>query len=113
MIDNIESINVNTFLGVIDDKLSWRPHINHIKNKISKSIAILNKTKYILGKSLHLLYSNFIGPYIAYCVEVWGYVYKTITKPIFILQERTIRIINRANYHEIIKSMCVNVSNNV
>lgn len=34
----------NKFLGVIiDDKLSWKSHINHVKTKMSKTIAILYK----------------------------------------------------------------------
>lgn len=112
-INNIEiqRVNINNFLGVImDDKISWKPHINHIKSKISKSIAILNKTKYILNKySLHLLYRTFVEPYITYCIEVWGHAYKTITKPIFILQKRAIRIINRADYRDSTNTFFINL----
>lgn len=42
----IERVHENKFLGVIiDDKISWRAHIKHIQNKISRSIAIINKAK--------------------------------------------------------------------
>ena len=98
----IERVYENKFLGVIiDHKLCWKPHVNYIKTKLSKSAAILYKTKDILNSdSLHMLYCSFILPYITYCVEVWGRTYKTITNPIFLLQKKVIRIINRADYRE-------------
>ena len=38
----IERVKENTFLGVIiDDKLCWKSHINTVKTKMSKTIAIL------------------------------------------------------------------------
>lgn len=104
MINGIELERVSEikFLGVvIDNKLSWKPHINYIKTKISKSLAILNKAKDLLNKaSLNMLYCSFILPYMTYCVEVWGNTYKTNTHPIFILQKRAIRIIHKTAYRE-------------
>ena len=46
------------------------------------------------------MYCSFILPYITYSIEVWGNTYKTNTNPIFILQKRAIRIINKTNYRE-------------
>ena len=70
----LERVSKIKFLGVkIDNKLSWKPHISYIKAKISKSIAILNKAKYLVNQaSLFVLYCSFILPYMMYCVEVWG-----------------------------------------
>ena len=43
----LEAPKQSTFLGVIiDNKLSWKSHITHISNKISKSIAILRILRY-------------------------------------------------------------------
>ena len=65
------------FLGVmIDHKLCWKLHIDYIKRKLSKCIAIL-KTRDLLNKNLHVLYYSLIMPYMSYCVEIWGNVYKT------------------------------------
>ena len=34
-----------TFLGVIlDENLSWKPHISHIAGKISKSVGIIGRS---------------------------------------------------------------------
>lgn len=66
-----------TFLGVmIDDKLNWKSHINHVASKMSMFIAILYKAQHFLNqKSLCALYYSLIIPYITYCVEVWGNAY--------------------------------------
>ena len=103
MINNvvIERVSEIKFLGIIIDNLCWKPHINYIKPKISKSIAVLYKFKDFVNQvSLYTLYCSFILPYISYCVEVWGNTYKTNTKPIFILQKRAIRIVNKTTYRE-------------
>ena len=61
----IERVAVNTFLGVIiDETLSWKPHIKHIHSKVSRSIAVLNKAKQFLdNKSLRILYGSLVSPY--------------------------------------------------
>ncbi len=60
MINNVEIERVydNTFLGVIIyHKLCWNSHSNHVKTKMSKSIAILNRIKHILHeKTLYIYY---------------------------------------------------------
>ncbi len=77
------------FLGVIiDHKLCWKSHINHVKTKMSKSIAILNRIKQILNeKTLYILYCAVIVPYITYCVKVWGHIYKTNLNSIYVTKE--------------------------
>ena len=76
VIDNQDILLVNhtKFLGVIiDNKLNWTEHITYVKNKISKSIGILYKTrKYLDKNTLRKLYYTFVYPYLIYCVEIWG-----------------------------------------
>ena len=88
------------FLGVIlDEKLSWKPHISHITNKISKSVGIIRKSSFYLPKSsLRTLYYAMVYPYLHYCNIVWASNYKTNLKRIVALQKRVIRILNRAMY---------------
>ena len=63
-------------------------HINHVKSKLAKSIAILYKVKDVLNQhALYILYCSIIVPYISYCLEIWGNAYPTHTKPIFTLQK--------------------------
>lgn len=50
----IKIVYENKFLGVIlDDKLCWKPHINNVKTKMSKTITILYKTKDFIQDKLH------------------------------------------------------------
>ena len=59
---NLSSVNNTKFLGVIiDKKLNWVDHITFIKNKITKSIGIINKIRKFLDKNtLRNLYFTFI-----------------------------------------------------
>ncbi len=68
----IERVHENKFLGVtIDDKISWKSHIKHVQNKVSRSISVLYKAKHLLDyKSRHILYCALILPYLNNCVEV-------------------------------------------
>ena len=88
------------FLGVIiDNKLNWSDHILYIKNKISKSIGIINKTRTFLDKNtLRNLYFTFIYPYLIYCIEIWGNTNDTHLNPIIKIQKKGIRAISFAHY---------------
>ena len=98
----IERVYENTFLGVIiDDKSNWKPHVKYISNKLSRSIAVLNKVKHILDvSSLRMLYCALVLPYLNYCSEVWGNTYKSTLNSLIILQKKAIRIINKAGYRD-------------
>ena len=89
-----------TFLGVIIDKnLTWKQHIQHISNKISKTIALLRLLRHIFPKKiLRLIYMSLIYSYLNYCNIIWGGAYDTVLKPLFILQKKAIRIISNS-YH--------------
>ena len=59
------------YLGVIiDDKITWIPHITYVKNKVSKGIGIMFKARHYLKRNaLVNLYNYFIYPYLIYCIE--------------------------------------------
>jgi len=63
----LERVYVNTFFGeIIADKISWKPHIKHLLNKLCRSISVLAKTRHI---------------YFTYCSDVWGIKYKSPLQP--------------------------------
>ena len=61
-VDRVKEI---VFLGVIlDEHISWKPHISHVARRISKSMGIICK-----------LYYSLVYPYLQYCITIWGSTY--------------------------------------
>ena len=94
--------SVTKFLGVfIDEKLSWKNHISHVCNKLSKSIGILFRIKDKLNATCkRMLYHSMIQPYLQYCIAIWGAACATTLKPLIVLQKRAIRIVASVGYLE-------------
>ena len=101
-IDNnvIKRVKETVFLGVIlDEHLSWKPHILSVSRRISKSIGIIYKSSFCLPKtSLRSLYYSLVYPYLTYCVSVWGSTYQSNLNRIIILQKKIIRIISKVSF---------------
>ena len=96
----IKCVEDITFLGVIlDNKLTWKMHINHLCNKVSRAIGILVRARRVLGiDSLKTLYNTLIKPYFTYCLTIWGNTYKTYIKKVETLQKKILRIITFSEY---------------
>ena len=62
----LEKVAYTKFLGItVDNKLSWKFHIDNICKTISRNIGIIHRLKfYIPVSSLLMLYSSLILPYI-------------------------------------------------
>ena len=101
-IDNnvIEHVKETVFLGVIlNEHLSWKPHILSVSRKVSKSIGIIYKSSFCLPKtSLRSLYYSLVYPYLSYCVSVWGSTYQSNLNRIIILQKKIMRIISKVSF---------------
>ena len=91
----IKQVQEIKFLGVfIDDKLTWKSHIQYINTKISKSIGILYKVRHILNKEWKMnLYKTFVVPYLNYCNIIWASTYKTSLNTLLIKQKRALKIV--------------------
>ena len=76
------------FVGVIiSENLKWKEHTNVVSNKVSKSIGVLNKIRYIVPDSvLSILYCTLILPYYQYCSIVWASDYPTNLHKLYLLQ---------------------------
>ena len=100
--EEIEKVHVTKFLGVyIDYRLDWKRHIDHIINKVSKSISIIYRASQKLNETaLLMLYNTLILPYLSYCSEVWGRTYITNLNPFFAKQKKFVRIIGRLSKHD-------------
>ncbi len=98
-IDNsrLQVVNQVTYLGaIIDDRLSWIPHINSLCAKISRQIGILRKLSFSLPiHILKLIYYSFIHCHITYCITAYGSAVKTNLHELQILQNRALKIIHK------------------
>ena len=114
-IDNIpiKCIDSHKFLGVnIDNKLKFNLHISDICSKISKSIGILYKlSNYLPSSTLLNIYNSLIHSHLMYCNPIWGGTYNIHINPLFILQKKCLRIVNKTSYLEHTNPLFI--SNNV
>ena len=90
----IERVTQTMFLGVIiDEKLAWRNHVNHISTQIAKGIGILIKARFCLNREILVsLYYAFIYPYLTYCNSVWVYSFLYNLNTLHLLQKKLLEL---------------------
>ena len=75
-IDNFEIVrkSIAKFIDIfIDENLTWKYHIEHVCNKVSKSIEIMYKSRNSLSKRLiKQLHFSFIHSYLNYTNIAWA-----------------------------------------
>ena len=78
------------FLGVlIDNKLTWKDHINYISGKSARGNRVIIKAREYLNKyTLLSLYYSFVYPYLTYCNQVWLNTNKSYLEKIIVQQKR-------------------------
>ena len=85
------------FLGVIiNQNLSWQPHIKAISSKIANNWIIIKSPQFFLPNTLHTLYNSLILPYLQYCSIIWASTYSSHLQPLFRLQKKDIRTITHS-----------------
>jgi len=93
-IHNIECKNYIKYLGIyLDEHLQWGPQIQHVNNKLAKTVGIINKLRYYVDfHRLKQLYYTSIYPYLNYGLASWGAAYKTRLNKICTKQNKCMRI---------------------
>ena len=78
------------FLGIyIDEKLTWKYHINHTNKKIAHATFGINRVKHFFPlKTLKILYHTLVQPHLTYNMIIWGNPNNAMTNKTFILQKR-------------------------
>ena len=92
-IDRVSEFN---FLGVIvDEHITWKPHIEKIRVKISRIIGIMRKLQCTLTSSILLkIYNSLILPYFNYGLCSWGF----HSDDLFALQKKAVRVVANRPY---------------
>ena len=72
---NIECVENFDLLGItLNQHMNWKTHISKLSNKISRTIGILNRLKYILPLHIKLIiYNSLILSHLYYGILAWGY----------------------------------------
>ena len=86
--------NSHKYLGVIlDKKLNFKSHIEKVTCKISTSIGVISKIRYIFPTSslVHLYYA-IIHHHLLFGLPVWGSTFSSYLSKLQILQNKAIRI---------------------
>lgn len=92
----IQKVNEIKYLGIfLDQKVSWKAHIDYLKTKIIKYI----RTFYMLRPLctpvlLKELYHALVSSRMEYGIVIWGGTYHTSLKPLITLQKYFIRILS-------------------
>ena len=94
-------VSKTKFLGVIiDDKLSWTPHYQHVVLKIKRNLHLLRQSQNLL--SLHakkVLYYGHIFSHLTYCISTWGPMLQSSQlKKLQKLQNKCINLIDQNKY---------------
>ena len=84
------------YLGIIiDNKLTFKKHIEHVKSRLVKGCAILNMVRHFVPKNILInTYNAYIQPHIDYGLSIWGFTYKSHTLPIIRMQRKAVRTMN-------------------
>ena len=91
----LKKVSKVKFLGVIiDEKLKWEAHIEHLQKKLKLSIIMIKRVKKFIPKKENLkLYNALFTPHLTYCISVWGGISDYKLSKIFALQKRCIRLL--------------------
>ena len=86
------------YLGVIlDEKLSWSPHIDMVKRKVSSAVWALSRLRSVASEeTLRTVYFSLVHSKLKYCISTWGSAAVTKLKKLEPLQKRAMRIICQA-----------------
>ena len=81
------------YLGLmIDDKLSWKQHIDYVKKITSPFLGMIKRTTHLIPVETRLsIYYAYVHSHLTYLISVWGYAGSTWLKQIQIVQNKAIR----------------------
>ena len=98
----IKEVTSTKFLGVIiDNKLSWVPHIETLYKKLKSATGILNRiTKFIPKDNYKSLYYALFESHMNYCLTIYGAANRSHIEKLFRVQKHCMRILfgNRKEY---------------
>ena len=91
----IKKVNNTKFFGVIiDENLSWEPHVAALRRKLNYASATLYRIRDSVPKELHCdLYHTLFESHLTYCISVWGGANDNITSKVWTAQKHCMRVL--------------------
>ncbi|GBM51926.1 RNA-directed DNA polymerase from mobile element jockey [Araneus ventricosus] len=104
------------YLGVILDRnLTFRPHLNHIKDKYNKAFraqySLICRNSRLSIQNKLLIYQAYLRPILTYASPVWAFTAKSNFNIIQVLENKTIRMIMQADWY--IRNVDIRKSTNI
>ena len=92
----LEVVSFIKFLGItVDNRLSWKYHIDNTCKIITRNIGVINKLKFHFpASSLLMLYSSLILPYLNYGILAWGNTHQSLLDRLLLFQKKSLRVIH-------------------
>ena len=96
----LKKVDKVKFLGVIiDDKLNWQPHIDHVTQKLNSSIVMIKRIiKFIPKSEYNKIYDALFKSHLCYCISSWGGIPTSKLQCLFSIQKRCIRLLFGTKY---------------
>ena len=80
---------------IIDEKLTWEPHIDQMCKKLASVCGILSKVRHYLNRNaLMLIYNSLVESGLRYGILSWGTASKKQLDRVRVLQNKALRFIN-------------------
>ena len=97
---SVKRVKTTKCLGmIIDDKLRWEGHIDHVSKKVSRGIGAMKLIKpYVPKNCLNQIYNALVKPYFDYCSLVWQNCKLEKQIKLQKLQNRAARVITGDNW---------------
>ena len=91
----IKQVSQIKFLGVtIDENLTWLPHIENLRKKLSMCHGTLKRIKTSIPKSLYkTMYHALFESHLTYGISVWGAQSQCVMDKLFTIQKKCIRML--------------------
>lgn len=91
----ILQVSATKFLGItVDEKLTWKNHINNVLKKLSRASNIIFHTRKLINeRTARTIYCSIYLPHLTYCAEIWGNTYMSNLTKIITSQKKAIRTI--------------------
>jgi len=85
--DNVKHLGV-----FVDNKLTWKTHIDFLSKKLSKACGMINKLRhYVPLSTLKLVYHSMLHSHIQYSLFNWGKAAKTHYHKLSVLRNKILR----------------------